>query len=97
MKIYTDAELINEITVLDFGTLDAGDTKQFTFYIQNDSFAYIRELEFNIEHNELEILKAPEELLANTVGELVIEWKADVTLREGLRAQLHIKGKELWG
>ena len=97
MKIYTNSELTNEITVLDFGTLDAGETKKYTFYIQNDSSAYIKELEFNIEHNELEILKAPEELLAKTVGELVIEWKANVTLREGLRAQLHIKGKELWG
>ncbi|KKM84974.1 hypothetical protein LCGC14_1293800 [marine sediment metagenome] len=38
-----------------------------------------------------------QELIAQTVGELIIKWKASVTLKEGLQAVLHVKGKELWG
>ncbi len=98
MKIFKDKNLTQElIEVLDFGILEAGNTKHFTFYILNDSLAYLKELEFIIEHNELEIIEAPQGILAQTVGELIIEWKANVTLREGLSARLHIKGKELYG
>ncbi len=99
MKIYADKNLTQEIEndTLDFGIVPAGEQKQFIFYILNDSSAYLKELEFIIEHSELEILKSPQELTAQTVGELIIEWKASVTLKEGLKAVLHVKGKELWG
>ena len=98
MKIFKDKTLTQElIEVLDFGILEAGNIKQYTFYILNDTLAHLKELEFIIEHNELEIIKLPTELMPQTVGELIIEWKASVTLKEGLKAVLHVKGKELWG
>ena len=98
MKIYADKNLTQELVeVLDFGIVPAGETKTFTFYVSNDSSAYLRELEFILDHNELEILEFPKELLTHAVGELIIEWSPSVTLKQGLKAQLRIQGKELWG
>lgn len=97
MKIFKDKNLTQESEILDFGILEAGDTKQFTFYVSNDSLAFLKELEFIVEHKELEIEEAPHELLAYASDKIVIKWEASVTLKEGLKAILHVKGKELWG
>lgn len=97
MKIYTDKKLTNEIKVLDLGIVDAGDTKQFLFYVVNDSNAYLKDLEFSVEHSEVKVIKAPKELTSNQDEELVLEWKPSITLKAGLKAQLRVKGMELWG
>jgi hypothetical protein len=98
MKIYKDKNLTQELVeILDFGILEAGNTKQFTFYILNDTNAHLKELEFTIEHKELKILEYPQDLTAQTVGKLIIEWNPSITLKEGLKANLRVSGKELWG
>ena len=97
MKIFTDKKLQNEISELDLGIVEAGEVETFTFYVLNDSDAYLRELVFSVEHQEVEIIKAPKELGMKKSNELVIEWKPKITLKEGLKTILHIKGIELWG
>ncbi len=98
MKIYSDNELQHElINTLDLGIVDAGEEKEFTFYLLNDTPARLERLEFTIEHNEVETIKAPETLSANERGILVVKWSPSVTLKEGLQAKLHIEGKSLWG
>ena len=97
MKIYKDKNLTQEIELLDFGIVLAGESKTFTFYVLNNSNALLKDLEFTVDHDELEILKSPNELTAQAVGDLVIEWSPSVTLKEGLKSQLKIKGTELWG
>jgi len=97
MKIYKDKDLMEEITVLDLGIVNAGETEKFTFWIKNDSNAFLRQLEFSIEHDEVEIISAPTQLSAQAVDELVVEWSPSITLKEGLKAQLRVRGEELWG
>ncbi len=97
MRIYKDKDLMEEITVLDLGIVDAGETEKFTFWIKNESNAFLRKLEFSIEHNEIEILSAPKEMSAQAVDELVVEWSPSITLKDGLKAQLRVRGEELWG
>lgn len=97
MKIFSNKELTQEITGLDLGIVEAGEIKEFTFYILNDSSAYLKELDFNVEHQEVKIISAPKELPAQSNDKLIIKWSPSVTLKEGLKAQLRIKGKELWG
>jgi len=97
MKIYTDEKLTQEISVLDLGIVPAGETKRFVFYLLNDSEATLRNLEFIVAHDEIKVIEAPKELLAKVSDELIIEWSPSVTLKEGLKARLHIKGIELWG
>lgn len=97
MRIYEDSLMTKEVSVFDFGIVPAGETKQFRYWVVNDSNAHLRDLKFSIDHEEVEILEAPEELMHKAVGELVLEWSPSITLKEGLRAQIKISGIELWG
>jgi hypothetical protein len=97
MKLYKNKELTEEITVLDFGILSAGESKIFTFYVKNDSEAELRNLSFSVEHKELSMVESPKSLLKKEEAELKIKWSPSVTLREGLRSKLNISGVELWG
>ena len=98
MKIFKDKNLTKElIEILDFGIVQAGETKQFKFWVLNDLLGILNELEFILEHKELKILKSPKELLPHAVGELIIEWSPSITLKAGLKTKLHIRGTELWG
>lgn len=97
MKIFKDQELKNEIIELDLGILEAGESKKYIYYIWNDSKAQLLNLVFFVDNQEVKIVKYPEKLEINESSILVIEWKPSITLKEGLKANLSMKGKELWG
>ena len=97
MKIYKDKALMEEIMILDLDILPAGETKRYTFWIFNDLNAKLKELEFTVEHDEVEVIEAPLELESQAVGEIILEWNPSITLKEGLKTRLRVKGKELWG
>ena len=98
MKIFTDKELTKEVTeLLDLGIVNAGDTKTFSFWIFNDTMAVLHELVFDLDHNEARVVEAPENLDPRHTGVLIIEWSPTVTLKEGLKTQLRISARELWG
>lgn len=98
MKIYTDINLTEEITdVLSLGTVQAGESKTFTFYVVNNSMALLQNLEFSIDHQEIKIVNFPESLSAQARDKFTVEWNPTVTLKEGLHAPLRIKCEELWG
>lgn len=98
MKLYKDINLTEEIPeVIDFGIVPAGEKKQVIVYVYNDTNALLRDLEFTVDHNEVQILKAPLEIVAKHESELILEWSPSVTLKEGLQAKLSVTGKELWG
>lgn len=97
MKIFKDKDQTIEVSVLDLGIVEAGDSKEYTFWLYNDTTAYLREVECFVEHNEVKILEYPEELSAYAIGEIRIKWSPSVTLKEGLKAPLKITAKEQWG
>ena len=97
MKIFKDKELMEEISILDFGIVPAGETERFKFWVMNDSNAFLKDMEFSIEHAEVEVIEAPKNLNAKEVRELTIEWSPSITLKEGLKASLRIRSIELWG
>ena len=97
MRIYRDRDLTKRIETLDFGILPAGETKTYSFWLYNETDAHIKELEIKIDHDELSIIESPDELLPNASGELKIKWRPSITLKEGLKANLCIRGIELWG
>jgi len=96
MKIFKNANLTDQITVLDLGIVKAGDSKQFVFYILNNSNASLKDLIFVVEHSEVNVIEAPKELLPNENNKLIIEWNPSITLKEGLKTKLKITGNELW-
>lgn len=97
MKIFKDQLLENQITDLQLGIVKAGDAATYEFFISNDSEAKLQELIFKIDHPEVEILEACKEILPNGIGKLVIVWRPQVTLKEGLKTQVSVQGEELWG
>ena len=97
MKFYKNENLTEELITLDLGIVEAGESKQFTFYVFNDSLAHLTDLEFEILHQEVIVISAPKDLLPQANSEFIIEWNPSVTLKEGLQARVSIKGKELWG
>jgi hypothetical protein len=97
MKIFKDQLLENQITDLQLGVVKAGEVATYEFYISNDSDAKLQELVFKIDHPEVQIIEACKEILPNSVGKLVIEWRPQVTLKEGLKTQVSVQGEELWG
>jgi len=97
MKIYTDKDLQHEVQDLNLGVVQAGEKKQFIFYVVNSINASLSNLTFTAEHSEVSIVKAPEKLKIRGKEELIIEWEPSVTLKEGLKTQLHVTGIELWG
>ena len=96
MKIYTDANLTQEVQNLDFGIVNAGESKIYEFYLFNDSKAQLRNLKFNILHPEVEIMSAPMHLDRGQKDLIKVEWKPSITLKQGLKAKLSITGEELW-
>jgi len=99
MKIYKDEDLTKEILeeTLDLGIVSAGDSEKFTFWVSNDTHAFLRDLIFLVDHDEVEIIKAPETLTSQEKAELIIKWSPSITLKEGLKTIIRVRGRELWG
>lgn len=97
MKIYKDPQLKEETAVLDFGIVLAGEKKEYTFYILNDSFsAILQNLSFKISHPEIKIVESPKELGKQESGKITIEWVPTITLKAPLRTKMEIDGFELY-
>lgn len=110
MRIYKDSklqELISDNT-LDLGTMLAGETYEYTFYVQNDSPAKLINIKFAIlaidnkdiskaMAKEIKILESPEELMSGKVETLKLKWMPAVDLKAGLKVQLEISRFEVWG
>ena len=99
MKLYKDAELTKEVKhdKLDFGMVLAGDSQEYTYYVYNDTLAELASLTFNTENPEVKVIEAPEKLPSFGSAMLKIKWSPSVTLKEGLKSHLRIKGYEIYG
>ncbi len=102
---------IKEDDIWDLGIVQAGEEKLITFYLLNNNPTDVYEIEYGIfkkklneedqevwsPHPELEVAEAPQELSPKGTSELIILVKPLVTIKEGIRAKLYMKYKELWG
>jgi len=96
MKIFKDNKLTLEVETLDLGIVSAGCIEKFEFFVKNDTSAELRDLKFALNHEEVKILEAPKDLNAGESKPLIVEWAPSVTLKQGLKACVLIKGDELW-
>ena len=62
MKIFEDKNLTTELENLKLGVVEAGTHKDFIYYILNDGEGELRELEYKINNNEVEIISFPSHL-----------------------------------
>ena len=99
MKIFKNESLTEEVDLekLDLGTLEAGVEKEFLFYLLNDSKAFLSGLDFSVDNKEIEIIKSPNTMLANGNDILKLKCLPRVDLREPIKANIKITGKEIFG
>jgi len=99
MKLFADQELTKEVppeTIIDWGIVPAGETREYTFYLQNDTISKVVEIQVELPHKELFILQSPMELNPYDHGELRIQWKCAVDIKQGLKTPLAIAFKEIY-
>ena len=94
MKILNKEE--KEVAVLDLGIVEAGKTKDYEYYLYNDSSVETVDLKVEISHKEVEILDFPKRLDANTKGLLKIKWSPSITIKQGLKTVIKVSGAELY-
>jgi hypothetical protein len=95
MKIFTDAQLKNEVDAnnLSLGELRASESQIYTFFVTTD--VRLRGLKFSLNNSELKIVSAPEELKIDEVAKLEIEWKCNPEIEQKLVAQLSISADKI--
>ncbi len=96
MKTFLDKELTKEVQGLEFGTVEAGESKQYIFYLFNDSLGELTDLIFSIPSKEAKIISAPIQMNPRSVSELVIEYNPSVTIEAGLKTDIIIEGHILF-
>ncbi len=96
MKIYSSKDLTEEVRDLDLGTVKAGEKKEFTFYAYNESLGELVNLEFSTSAMEVKIISAPREMKPKSIAEIVIEYAPLITIEQGLKTDINIKGNTLF-
>jgi len=98
MKLFKDKDLKQELTnTLDLGTVLAGETKEYIYYVLNNTDSELTDLKFKIEKEEVQVVEFPKELKKNEVGTLKIKWTPSITIKSGLQTIIKIDGFEIWG
>jgi|WetSurSiteA1Bulk_404760.scaffolds.fasta_scaffold39260_3 hypothetical protein len=97
MKIFKDAQLTEEVQTLDFGIVDAGDTKEFTYYLYNDSPGDVVQLKAELSNKEVLVIKTPSDTLKSKASTpIVFSWTPPITIKKGLKSEIKLKYYELY-
>lgn len=97
MKIFSDKELSKEIQTFDLGTLDAGDNKEYIYYILNDNKdAILDDISFKLNNSEVSFIKYPKRLNPNESSEIILKWESSVDIKKALKINFDITGYEIY-
>jgi hypothetical protein len=96
MKLFNDKECKQEVVDIDLGLVDAGDVKEYSYYLQNDTLSRLVEIQIALTNRELNVIKAPMELNPYEAGEIVVKWNCAIDIKEGLKSELSITAKEIY-
>jgi hypothetical protein len=97
MKFYNAENSTAPIEELDLGTVEAGKTKDFQFFIHNDSEAFLDKIEISTDSSEVKIISAPKTLKANEKVSFFVQYSPSITLKQGLKTNIKISAYEIWG
>ena len=86
----------NEIKELDLGIVDAGESKDFVYYLYNETNGLLEELDIKVDHPEVKLKKIPKAVESKESEEIVLTWNPSVTVKRGLKTTLSIKGSEVY-
>jgi hypothetical protein len=110
VKIFREQDLKDEVEnkTIDLGIVDVGDSKEFEYWILNDTKDELKFLKYvlkkidretGIVTNEISeeamVEEAPTEMLPHDSSLLIIRYTPEISIDQGLRVQLHITGKRI--
>jgi hypothetical protein len=95
MKLLDKQENVIEDTI-DLGIVEAGKSKEYTYYLYNDIADEIVDISMEIEHPEVEVVKVPSNLGVKGKDSLTIRWSPSLTVKKGLKVAFKIKATELY-
>ena len=85
-----------EVSDLRLGIVAAGTSKEFQYFIMNNSPAELVNIEMHLKHKEIKVKKMPDTIPAEMRAEMIIEWSPSLTLKQGLKVDFNISGEEIY-
>ena len=81
-----------KIESIDFGIVEAGQSKQKRLYLKNISKGYIKNLRVKCSESNVKIIKCSDTLSISGWGDLILEWVCPLTLEKGLKTSVTFEG-----
>jgi autonomous glycyl radical cofactor GrcA len=94
MKITDDKGM--ELVEIDLGIVDVGKEKEYTFYLNNDSDAELKNIVLKPDYEEVVVVSAPNQIQPNSTEAFIIKWAPTLKLKQGLKTTVNITATELW-
>lgn len=99
MRIYEDPEAKNEIEFIHFGKVKAGETKEVTVYLKNDSKAVLTNLIYEfptLPPTEVLKVEGPITIQPEAIEALKVKWSPSMEFKQALTVSLKITGEEVY-
>ena len=86
----------DEIARLDLGTLQAGESKTFKYYLFNNTLADVTEIELAVPNPEVIVENYPTDLGPNEKASFELTWTPSIDVKKALQTLIKIKAKETY-
>jgi len=88
----------NIVEELDLGMVFVGDSKTYEYKLWNNTGTNVINVKvwFDIQTDEIEILKQPDKLERDGKGIVSFKWTPNLKIKQGLRTKIFAKAIEVW-
>lgn len=95
MKMFRDPELEEEISQIDFGEVEIGQSKEVTVYLLNERDTLLKNLNFSFKNTDVEVVTSPRTLSPRQISKLTVRWTPNLQIKKALKIDLVIRGEEV--
>lgn len=99
MKILQNGK---EVDKIDLGEVKIGESKTYTFTLENDSVWTVKDIELSLMDidnkpvTEIKFIDYPSKMIGHSKSPLKFIWKPTTEIKKGLKTQLKISVTEIW-
>ena len=94
IKLYLDEKMEQQLNSIDFGDVEAGESKKLTLYLYNDSEHEVTDLKYSCDDKFIHFTESPEKVLPKETVSFIVEWSPALNLRKALESEITVKGIE---
>lgn len=81
---------------VDFGIVEAGETKIIQYYLYNELIAEVRDIKIEPANKEVKIVKFPSKLNSKEEGLIELSWTPSIAIKKGLQTSIKVSGMEIY-